>query len=79
MIYDENGNFVENPDLTLGHVYTHHRLDGRKIQIYHAFTQEELEAIEAERNKPTQEERIKALEEQLASYEAAYAQGVNEA
>lgn len=28
---------------------------------------------------PTQEERIKALEDQLAAYEAAYAEGVNEA
>ena len=28
---------------------------------------------------PTQEDRIKALEDQLAAYEAAYAQGVNEA
>ena len=49
------------------------------IQIYHPYTQEELEAIEAEKNKPTQEERIAALEAQLASYEAAYALGVNEA
>ena len=49
------------------------------IQIYHPFTQEELDAIEAEKNKPTQEERIAALEAQLASYEAAYALGVNEA
>lgn len=28
---------------------------------------------------PTQEERIKALEDQLAAYERAYAMGVNEA
>lgn len=28
---------------------------------------------------PTQEERIKALEDQLAAYEAAYTEGVNEA
>lgn len=49
------------------------------IQIYHPYTQEELEAIEAEKNKPTQEERIAALEAQLASYEASYALGVNEA
>lgn len=28
---------------------------------------------------PTQEERIKALEDQLAAYEAAYVEGVNEA
>lgn len=30
-------------------------------------------------DKPTQEERIKALEDQLSAYEAAYAEGVNEA
>lgn len=29
--------------------------------------------------QPTHEERIKALEDQLAAYEAAYAEGVNEA
>ena len=33
-----------------------------EIQIYHPYTQEELDAIEAERNKPTQEERIAELE-----------------
>lgn len=31
-----------------------------------------------EEDKPTQEERITALEAQLAAYEAAYAQGVTE-
>lgn len=35
------------------------------IQIYILYTPEELEAIEEERNKPTQEERIASLEEQL--------------
>ena len=35
-----------------------------EIKIYHPYTKEELDAIEAERNKPTQEERIAALEEQ---------------
>lgn len=49
------------------------------IQIYVPYTQEELDAMEEARNKPTQEERIKALEDQLAAYEAAYAEGVNEA
>lgn len=34
---------------------------------------------EEHERKPTQEERITALENQLAAYEAAYAQGVNEA
>lgn len=32
------------------------------IGIYHPYTQEELEEIEAERNRPTPEERISALE-----------------
>lgn len=35
------------------------------ILIYHPYTQEELDAIEAEKNKPTQAERIAALEEEL--------------
>lgn len=49
------------------------------IQIYVPYTQEELDAMEAEKNKPTQEQRIAVLEAQLADYEAAYAEGVNEA
>ena len=35
------------------------------IQIYHPYTAEELEAIEAERNKPTYDERLAAMEEQI--------------
>lgn len=35
------------------------------IRIYVPYTQEELDAIEEERNRPTQEERISALEEQI--------------
>lgn len=50
-----------------------------QIQIYIPYTQEELDAMEEEKNKPTTEQRIAALEEQLAAYEAAYAEGVNEA
>ena len=34
------------------------------IQIYIPYTQEELDRMEEERNKPTQEDRIKALEEE---------------
>ncbi|MBR4039422.1 MAG: hypothetical protein IKJ11_04905 [Clostridia bacterium] len=43
-------------------------------------TQEDMDAdyVEPEA-QPTQEERIAALEAQLSAYEAAYAQGVNEA
>lgn len=48
------------------------------IYIYILYTQEELDKIEEEKNKPTQEERITALEAQLASYEAAFAEGVSD-
>ena len=34
------------------------------IQIYHPYPQEELDRIEAERNKPTTEERVAQLEAQ---------------
>ena len=34
------------------------------IQIYVPYTQEELEAMEEERNKPTMEDRLAALEEE---------------
>ena len=49
------------------------------IQIYHPYTQEELDRIEAERNRPTMEERVAQLEAQLAADEAAYQEGVQEA
>lgn len=43
-------------------------------------TQEDMDADYTEQEmQPTQEERIAALEAQLAAYEAAYAEGVNEA
>jgi len=35
------------------------------IRIYVPYTQEELDKIEEEKNKPTQEERIRALEEAM--------------
>lgn len=35
------------------------------IQIYHPYTQEELEEIEAERNRPTPEERLLRMEEAI--------------
>ena len=37
-----------------------------QIQIYVLYTQEELDAMEAVKNTPTMEERIKALEEENA-------------
>lgn len=36
------------------------------IQIYVPYTREEIEGMEAKKNKPTQEERIAALEEENA-------------
>lgn len=38
--------------------------EGTPIQIYVPYTQEELDRMEAERNKPTTEERIRQLEAQ---------------
>lgn len=46
---------------------------------YILYTPEELEQIEANKNKLTDTERIAALEAQLAAYEVAYSKGVNEA
>lgn len=37
------------------------------VNVYRPYTQAELEAIEAEKNKKTDAERIAALEEQLAA------------
>lgn len=39
------------------------------IGIYHPYTEEELAAMEAERNKPTQEQRIAELEAKNAALE----------
>lgn len=122
-VYDEAGNLVENPDLTLGRLKAdtrtvhHDAVEGVEevwhwktiaeypnggkdlekvvdvpgveakdawdekvpIYIYILYTPEELAAIEEEKNKPTDAERITALEKQLAAYEAAYREGVNEA
>ena len=41
------------------------------IQMYIPYTQEEIERIEAERNKPTQEQRLSALEEENKHLKAA--------
>lgn len=43
------------------------------IRIYVLYTQEQLDAMEAERNKPTAEQRIAALEERNAQLEEALA------
>lgn len=44
------------------------------IQIYVPYTKEELERIEEENGRPTQEARITALEKQLKAFETAYFQ-----
>ena len=38
------------------------------IRVYIPYTQEELDAIEAEKNKPTDEKRIEQLEQALAAF-----------
>lgn len=49
------------------------------IQVYVKYTKEELDEIEANKNKLTQEERITAIESKLDAFEVAYTTGVNEA
>lgn len=44
--------------------------------LYTPYTQEELDRMEEERNKPDLAQRVTAIEEQLASYEKAYMEGV---
>ena len=39
------------------------------IQVYTPYTQEELDRMEAERKRPSDESRIQCLEETLAAYE----------
>ena len=50
-----------------------------EIQIYVPYTPEELAAMEEAKNRPTTEQRVEALEAALAAYEAAYAEGVQQA
>ena len=52
------------------------------IQIYHQYTQEELDRMEAERNKPTMADRLIALEEeniQLKEALSALIKGIEDA
>ena len=44
------------------------------IQIYHPYTQAQLEKIGAEKNRPTQEQRLQRVEEAMSSMTAALAQ-----
>lgn len=75
-IFDESGNRIESPDLI--HGYLEHVSETERV--YHEYSKEDKERIDREneeaRNNPTQEQRISALEAQLAAYEAAYHEGV---
>lgn len=44
------------------------------IQIYHPYTQAQLEEIEAEKERPTQEQRLQRVEEAMSRMTAALAQ-----
>lgn len=44
------------------------------IQIYHPYTQAKLEEIEAEKKRPTQEQRLQRVEEAMSRMTAALAQ-----
>ncbi len=44
------------------------------IQIYHPYTQAQLEEIEAEKKRPTQEQRLQRVEEAMSRMTAALAQ-----
>lgn len=44
------------------------------IQIYHPYTQAQLEEIKAEKNRPTQEQRLQSVEEAMSRMTAALAQ-----
>lgn len=46
------------------------------IYRYIEYTEEELAEIEAEKNKPTIEDRVTAIESQIQAMEEAYAEGV---
>ncbi|WP_407450075.1 hypothetical protein [Fibrobacter sp.] len=46
------------------------------IYRYIEYTEEELAEIEAEKNKPTIEDRVTAIESQILAMEEAYSEGV---
>ena len=74
--YHAQGNYFPNPIMDERGIYRYKLEDGKAIER----AQDEMDAdyVEPEA-QPTAEERIAALEAQLAAYEAAYAEGVNEA
>ena len=70
------GNYFDKPIMDDRGIYRYKLEDGQPKER----TQKEMdEDYEEPIPQPSDAERIKALEDQLAAYEAAYTQGVNEA
>lgn len=70
-------NYFDKPIRDGREICRYKLVDGKPVER----TQEEMDADYAARPAPppSDKERIKTLEDQLASYEAAYVEGVNEA
>ena len=70
------GNYFDKPIRDMRYICRYKLVDGKPVER----TQEEMDADYVPPvPQPTDKERIAALEAQLAAYEAAYAEGVNEA
>lgn len=70
------GNYFDKPVMDDRGIYRYKLVDGIPVER----SQEEMDAdYDPPIPTPSAEERITALEAQLAAYEAAYAEGVNEA
>lgn len=70
------GNYFEKPIMDDRGIYRYKLEDGKPVER----TQEEMDADYVPPvHQPSDRERIESLEAQLAAYEAAYAEGVNEA
>ena len=73
------GNYFDQPIMDDRGIYRYKLADGKPVER----TQEEMDADWEARPKPdpkpSDADRIAALEEQLAAYETAYLEGVNEA
>ena len=64
MIVNIDGNKIENPDLKKGRLEYMRQIGNEVYWRYVPYTQEELDRIEEEKNKPTMEDRLAALEEE---------------
>lgn len=74
--YHAQGNYFDNYLTDDRGIFRYKLEDGKPVER----TQEEMDAdYTPPVPKPSDAERIAALEEQLAAYEAAYLEGVNEA